>query len=344
MQGVGVLRIAGDFRRKGLRGGVNGRPSAGEVAQGLQPGIDSGGGTWPQQRPDALDAEPLLPALPGAHGEEAGAGRRGGRIKRAGGRSQAGQGVHRRLFGGSEGFGFLHLCADMGDALRRQAALGPAQQALDGLRRGIDGGNGQGLLEQGGQAARFLLDLFALGQVFIELVPFALGRGGPVGKRFPVEPVNREGFGAPLQEQCFKRGQALGGRLRHCGACRGQDGCDCPFDGGGKIGGRGDGRFEGRQERPGLLDGGGGKPDPVPIIVIGLELGIKRRRRAAQLFQVRDFENLLEVSGAVLRPGRKQIAERMLSQDRRGERRLREHDAECGEITFLRVLAVDPQC
>ncbi len=57
---------------------------------------------------------------------------------------------------------------------------------------------------------------------------------------------------------------------------------------------------------------GSNKPGPLPIAIVGLEPEVERRYRAAQISQIRDFENLPEIRGAVLRPGEEKVAERML--------------------------------
>ena len=50
------------------------------------------------------------------------------------------------------------------------------------------------------------------------------------------------------------------------------------------------------------------------------------------LHEVRDFEESLEVVGAVLRPSREQIAERVLCEHGRVQWRLGQDDAERGQV------------
>jgi hypothetical protein len=79
------------------------------------------------------------------------------------------------------------------------------------------------------------------------------------------------------------------------------------------------------------------------LVQVGVRfhLGIEAGHGLAQLFEVTDFQQGAEVFVSVLRSRREQIAERVLGENRRAQRRLREHNPKSQQIGLSRSLAIN---
>jgi hypothetical protein len=75
----------------------------------------------------------------------------------------------------------------------------------------------------------------------------------------------------------------------------------------------------------------------------GRDVLFDRGHLLSKILKVGDFQQCLEIACPVLRPDREHIAERMLRENWRPQRRLREDDSKAGKIGFGRHFAVNLQ-